>query len=251
MNVDDYFDDLQAFEGCTTWLYCDVRGYVTIGIGNLVSSPESCMALPFVRKKTDLHATDGEKAAGWRAVKAAYDKTKSAAFYQGVTDLRLDLPYVKSLCARRLTMEFVPGIKRLLHDFDDFPLSARKALVDLAYNLGVGGLSKFVTLLGACQARDWELAARSCGRKGAREKRNLWTAQMFVDAAAEAEKTPLDLPPPPSPEPLLAVAAPAPVVTAPAWYARPDTALLGLFVRALLWAVGAVSALFGTKEKRP
>jgi GH24 family phage-related lysozyme (muramidase) len=250
MNVDDYFDDLQAFEGMTTWLYCDVRGFVTVGIGNLVSSPESCMALPFYRKGIDLNATDGEKAAGWRKVKAAYDKTKSAAYYQGVCDLRLELDFVKGLCARRLTMEFIPGIKRLLHDFDDFPLPARKALVDLAYNLGVGGLSKFVTLLDACQRQDWEVAARSCGRKGAREKRNLWTAQMFIDAAA-APPPLLDLPPPvPSPQPLLAVAPPHPVAAALPWYARPDTGLLGLFVRALFWAAKAVSAIFGPSERK-
>ena len=160
MNIDDYFDDLQSFEGCTTWLYCDVRGYVTVGIGNLVASPEACMALPFVRKKLDLHATDAEKTAGWRKVKAAYDKGKSAAYYKTVCDLRLDLDHVKALCARRIETEFVPGIKRVLHGFDDFPLPARRALVDLAYNLGVGGLSKFVNLLAACQARDWAAAAR-------------------------------------------------------------------------------------------
>ena len=41
MDIGDYFDDLEAHEGCCQWLYCDSRGFVTVGIGNLVASAVS------------------------------------------------------------------------------------------------------------------------------------------------------------------------------------------------------------------
>jgi GH24 family phage-related lysozyme (muramidase) len=184
MNVDDYFQDLVQWEGCTTWMYCDVRGYVTVGIGNLLATEDAAIGLPFFRRVNRLHATDAEKGAGWRTVKSAYDGSKSAAFYRDVTTLRLEEDYVKDLVGRRLESEFIPGIKRLLHDFDGFPLPARKALVDLAYNLGVGGLAKFHHLMAACQERDWAAAAGQCHRSTSRDSRNAWTAQMFIDADA-------------------------------------------------------------------
>ena len=180
--IDEYFDDLEAHEGSTTWLYCDVRGFVTVGIGNLVSSSDAAKAYPFVHRDTNAFATDEEKIAGWQAVKDAYNQTKSAMFYQSICDLRLALDYVKSLVATRLSNEFVPGIIRLCPRFASFPLPARRALVDMAFNLGVHGLGMFPHMLAACNAGDWAMAAGQCHRSTCRDTRNAWTAQCFIDA---------------------------------------------------------------------
>jgi GH24 family phage-related lysozyme (muramidase) len=182
-DFDDYFEDLESHEGCTTWLYCDSRGFVTIGIGNLVASPSACAKLPFRRSSGKIASVD-EKYGAWARVNDAFDKAKSAAYYRGLTNLRLTDAFVHALVAHRLEAEFIPGVTRLCPGFANFPLPARRALVDMAYNLGVGGLGMFPHMLAACNAGDWEMAAHQCHRSTCRDMRNAWTAQMFIDADA-------------------------------------------------------------------
>ena len=52
----------------------------------------------------------------------------------------------------------------------------------MAFNLGVGGLLKFHNLLAACNAADWETAAKECHRQGIGESRNQETAALFRQA---------------------------------------------------------------------
>ena len=189
LDENDYFQDLEAFEGCTTWLYADVRGLVTIGIGNLVENADACAALPFVHALLTADGsppppvTDDDKRNAYCKILNAFDSPKPAAAYRFVSDLRLTQAFVAELVGQRLEAEFYPGLLRLCPGFDAFPLPARRALVDMAYNLGVGGLEKFPHLLAACNAGDWAEAARQCHRSSCRESRNLWCAQCFVDAS--------------------------------------------------------------------
>jgi GH24 family phage-related lysozyme (muramidase) len=182
MNIADYFEDLVAFEGMIPWLYCDVRGLATTGIGNLVASPASCAKHPWRHQTDGRAALPGEAETLWAQTTDAYRKDLGAAAYRNISDLRLDKGYIQGLVATRLERDFIPGIKRLCHDFDDWPLPARQAIVDMAYNLGVGGLAKFHKLIAACQARDWATAASECSRSTCREMRNAWTFQRFLDA---------------------------------------------------------------------
>ena len=195
LDENDYFQDLEAFEGCTTWMYADTRGLVTIGIGNLVENTDACAALPFVHAlllpdgSPAPPVTEDDKRNAYCKVLNAFDSPKSANAYRFVTDLRLTQAFVAELVAQRLEAEFYPGLLRLCPGFDGFPLPARRALVDMAYNLGIGGLGKFPHLLTACNAGDWAEAARQCHRSSCRETRNIWTAQCFVDASAPAPTT--------------------------------------------------------------
>lgn len=183
MNPDDYFDDLEAHEGCTTWLYCDSRGYATVGIGNLVASPDACKGHPWQHQPSGAAALPGEAETLWSKVVDAYNPTFSAEAYRGCSDLSLSQDYVRGLVASRLTNDFIPGIIRICPGFDSMPLPARRALVDMAYNLGVHGLGMFPHMLAAVNAGDWEMAASQCHRSTCRESRNAWTATMFIDAS--------------------------------------------------------------------
>lgn len=177
----DYFGDLSAHEGVCTWLYCDSRGYVTTGIGNLVATSDVCEAMPWMHLSGEPVGQD-EPNRAYHLVLSAFDASKSAQFYAGLTSIRLTEAYVTDLVGRRLHGEFIPGVVRLCPRFESFPLPARRALIDMAYNLGVGGLGRFRRLIGACSAGDWATAAAECHRATCRESRNLWTSQMFIDA---------------------------------------------------------------------
>jgi hypothetical protein len=81
--------------------------------------------------------------------------------------------------------------------FDSYPLPAREALIDIAYNAGVGdeekivggkthkatGLHAFRHLRQAVESGDWLAAARASHRSSSRETRNKWTRELFEEAA--------------------------------------------------------------------
>jgi GH24 family phage-related lysozyme (muramidase) len=181
--TDDLVADLLRWEGRTSHMYVDTRGYVTTGIGNMIPSAEAAKKLPWIDAKTGKPATPEQIEAAFTAV-AGMPKGMKAGNYASATTLRLPDSTVRQLASDRLKNEFLPALRRMFPDFDSFPESAQKALVDMVYNLGAGGLAKFKNLRAACEAGDWARAATECSRSTSRPERNEWTRQMFLEAAA-------------------------------------------------------------------
>lgn len=193
MDARDYVEDIRRHEGCVLWLYCDVRGFVTVGIGNLVRSPDHAASLPF-EHDGEVVATADEKRAAFIAVQDAFRPGLAASAYAHLTTIRMPLDYAVSLLESRLEHEFLPGVARVFHDCESWPLSARRAVVDMAYSLGIDGLvSGYPKFTGACLAQDWAAAADECHRRRKGEvasdpetwgPRNRWTRQMLLEAVA-------------------------------------------------------------------
>lgn len=92
------------FEGFTTWLYCDNKGLVTIGIGNLVDPIETALGLPFVTMD-GLPADRTRLKNAWNAVKARQDlKMHGGGEYRWIpaNDVRLPMAEVDILVGHRL-----------------------------------------------------------------------------------------------------------------------------------------------------
>ena len=53
----------------------------------------------------------------------------------------------------------VTGAKNLVPNFDDLPADKQLVLVDLVFNMGEHGLSKFVNTLEAVKTQHWTVAA--------------------------------------------------------------------------------------------
>lgn len=187
LELHEAMTDLSRWEGFTTWLYLDTRGLVTVGIGNMLPDVQACRALPW--KTVGQPSTAAEVDAAWTAVRRM-EPGRAASSYANATKIRLDQGDVMALAERRLEREFLPGLKRLYPGWDTFPASAQRALVDMAWNLGIAGLAKFRHLAGAVSARDWAAAAQSCGRSTSRPERNQWTRQLFRDAAMPGNDDP-------------------------------------------------------------
>jgi GH24 family phage-related lysozyme (muramidase) len=187
----EYLQDLIAHEGVIPWLYCDIKGLPTIGIGNLAGTEQAFVALPMVHQG-GAHATDEEKRDVYARTLGAFAKGMTAMGYRCRSDLRLDHNDTLSLVTKRLETEFIPGIKAVCHDFDEWPLAARRATVDMGYSLGVHGLVHgHPSLVAALQARDWATAAGECHRRKDGEDpkdpttwgtRNAWTRKMYLAA---------------------------------------------------------------------
>jgi GH24 family phage-related lysozyme (muramidase) len=176
--------ELTRWEGSCRHMYVDTRGHVTTGVGHLLRDADAAATLPWFHRATGRAATGEEIRAAFRDV-AAMGAGHKAGFYQHASDLVLSQAKLEQLAATRLEHEFLPGLRRLCPHFDGYPPAAQRALVDMAYNLGVGGLGKFEKLVAACERGDFAAAAGACHRRSSREERNDATRALFLEAASQ------------------------------------------------------------------
>jgi GH24 family phage-related lysozyme (muramidase) len=194
LNAKDFVDDISRHEGCCYWLYCDLKGFVTVGIGNLVRSPDHAASLPF-EHDDGAQATAEEKRSAYIAVQDAFRPGLLAKSYSHLMTIRMTLDFAESLLERRLTEEFLPALARIFHRIDSWPMEARRAVVDMAYSLGINGLvTVYPKFIAACYAKDWSACAKECHRAKPGENpadpmtwgpRNSWTREMFLLAAEQ------------------------------------------------------------------
>ncbi len=168
----DFYDGLKKWEGSYDFMYLDTVGLVTTGVGNLLKTADDACELPW-NKPDGEPATEDEIRQGWEDVKGSKAGLRATA-YKSVCGLRLADDDVKALVDTRLENEFLPGLRKLVPGFEDYPEPCQECLVDLAYNLGLRGLGKFGTLLAAVRSRSWLVAAKSCSVKSSRPERNAW-----------------------------------------------------------------------------
>jgi GH24 family phage-related lysozyme (muramidase) len=184
VSADQHFADLARFEGVVDHLYLDTRGYVTTGVGHMLRSPADAEKLPFVHARSGQLASREEIRAAFEQVTAMKPGRRAEA-YRVPGGLVLPVEISRQLAHARVESEFLPGLRRLYPEYDSFPRPAQRALLDMAYNLGVGGLRKFTNLKAAVERQDWGAAAEECQRRTCRDERNDWTRDMFLHAAAQ------------------------------------------------------------------
>ncbi len=174
--------ELPGFEGNIPFLYLDTVGKVTTGIGHMIRSAADAPAIPFVDRTTGAAADSAAIAAAYGQIQAA-PKGLLAHAYEKYTSLNLPNGWAEQDAGDRLAQEFLPKVKTLYATYDTFPLTARVALLDMAYNLGIAGLREYQHLKAYCEGGHWTQAAQQCHRKGISDTRNNWTSQQFLAAA--------------------------------------------------------------------
>ena len=177
--------EILKWEGYRRDMHVDWRGDVRTGVGHLLPSANAALALPWRHKTTGLPATAREVRAAFEQV-CAQGSGHQAPAHQRASDLVLPPGFAGVLTIRRLERELLPALRRLCPRFDDFPLSAQRALVDIAYNVGVAVLRRFYNLVAACNRWDFAAAADHCQRRTASGARNVATRELFRKAAGPA-----------------------------------------------------------------
>lgn len=90
------------FEGYLPFMYLDVKGLVTTGMGNLIDPLPQAQALPW-RKPDGSFASPNEIGAAWSLVKGRQDmKMKGGGAFSGISDLRLDQAGIQQLINGKL-----------------------------------------------------------------------------------------------------------------------------------------------------
>lgn len=174
MNI-DYFAHFCEVEGKVDHLYLDGAGLVTIGVGCLVMDPT---AIPLVNRETNLAATRAEMFSDYNAVKAL-PAGKTADYYGMVCRLYLPDAMIRRLFDQRL-MDIAGRVNDHAIMLAPLPEPIQLAVVDMAFNLGVSGLTtKFPRFMNALRAGDWHACALECRRDGISNDRNNWTRRQF------------------------------------------------------------------------
>ncbi len=178
----------QTFEGYVHWMYLDIKGLVTIGIGNLIDPEELTTGLPFVDKTTGAPAGRAEILDEWRRLKANLELAQRGhRACEAVTRLRLSDDAIANLVRKRLAGN-EEVLKRSFPAWDDWPADGQLGVLSLAWAVGAAFSPKWPKFTAACHRGDWLGAAehgrlREAGNPGV-VPRNAANALLFRNANA-------------------------------------------------------------------
>jgi GH24 family phage-related lysozyme (muramidase) len=185
------FKDFSAkFEGVVHWMYLDVKGLVTTGIGNLIDPVEQALVVPW-QKEDGSAASEDEIRAEWQAVKDNAElATAGFRAAEKVTSLRITDDAVEELVLKRLEAN-VASLKRDLPGFSDWPADAQLGILSMAWAMGAGFHHAWPKFSAAIHSADWAAAAENClisteGNAGV-HPRNEANVKLFGNADAVAK----------------------------------------------------------------
>jgi GH24 family phage-related lysozyme (muramidase) len=153
------------FEGYIYWMYLDIRGLVTTGVGQLIDPLPAALGLPWMFKG-GMSATPSQITAEWQAVKGNHALAHLGAAAAGAcTQLRLPDTAIDADALARLDRNaHILTAWPAFAEFDTWPPGAQLGLLSMAWAMGPafaagGGWPSFCA---ACTAQDWSSAAESC-----------------------------------------------------------------------------------------
>jgi hypothetical protein len=181
---------LTQYEGKVNFMYLDVRGLVTVGIGHLVDPVNMALKLEFGHKGGG-PASAGEITAEWQTVKSRKDLISkgSAAFgaitHLTLTDKGIEVMVKESANAIENYIKTNASAQTFYGNFDRWPADAQLGFLGVAWGgipLPQFGWHEFPK---ACRDEDWDKAAKECKisspiAAGRNEAHQL----MFMNAAA-------------------------------------------------------------------
>jgi GH24 family phage-related lysozyme (muramidase) len=176
-------------EGRVYWMYVDVKGLVTTGVGNLIDPVSLAIVLPFQHAATGAAATQAEITAAWTDLKNN-GVTLGQAGYQACAsrnDLRLSDPAIDTLVSSKLASNEATFL-RSFPNFESWPADAQLAGMSMCWALGPAFASQWPQLSAALNAQNWTAAAANCnistaGNPGV-APRNTADVALFNNAAA-------------------------------------------------------------------
>lgn len=151
----------EQLEGTTLWMYLDVKGLLTTGIGVLIDSPEAALKLKWYRDDGTT-ANPNDVVDEWRTVKAlvAHDRGPTI-FWQNRARLKLRKDEMEETVMRRLAQfESYLRLKPQFKDYVNWPADAQLAVLSMAWAMGPDRLSsEFPKFIAALKIGDFVTAA--------------------------------------------------------------------------------------------
>jgi hypothetical protein len=190
----------EPFEGVVPFMYQDVKGLITIGMGNLIDPIGLAVGLPFRRRKKPgvanpgTPATRAEIEAEWRLIKSKPELArKGHRACDPLCSLELDATAIDRLITAKLNNnETFLKHQKWFRDFDSWPADAQMGLLSMAWAMGPGFGATWPHFRAACERMDFagtkDSAAENCKMKEAGNPgvvpRNRADKRLFENAAA-------------------------------------------------------------------
>jgi GH24 family phage-related lysozyme (muramidase) len=191
------------FESRVPYMYLDIKGFVTTGVGNLIDastrelSPPTpaeretslriTRAMAWLRNGAGVPANAAEVDLEWDAVKSRMDLALRGGghFAPPVTKLHISDDEIDRIVSEKLEqMESVLKSRAEFADFERWPADAQLALLSMSW--GMGPRFTFPKFQAFAAQRDWTGASSECRFKpetGTIIQRNNLNQQCFLNAA--------------------------------------------------------------------
>lgn len=172
-------------EGVTRYMYLDVKGKVTTGVGFLIESVETAQRFDWWTKSGAL-AEPGQVRAEWERVKARQEWKK----YNGLQAVWRDSAnlFLAEAAVDAILLEMTPtywrGVVKSAPNVEQAPADAQLALLDLAWQNGPAFLDGWPDTRAAVRAGDWSRVASLLAGFLPDGKRTVWRVQSFIRASA-------------------------------------------------------------------
>jgi GH24 family phage-related lysozyme (muramidase) len=175
----------RPLEGRVPWMYLDIKGLVTTGVGNLIDPVGLALKLPFVHKGDGSPASEVEIRAEWQRLKD--DQSLAQKRYtacEAITDLRLTDASIDELVLAKFDSND-RALRQAFSNWNDWPADAQLGAHSIAW-AGAGFPTKWKNFRAAAEAHDWKTAAAEAhidetGNPGIKA-RNEANAQLFHNA---------------------------------------------------------------------
>jgi len=181
---------LKQYEGKVNFMYLDMKGLVTVGIGHLIDPVGMALKLEFGQGGGG-RASDGEVTAEWQLVKSRKDLIgQGSAAFGAITKLTLTDNGITTMVNDDANgienyIKNNASARQFYTDFDNWPADAQLGFMGVAWGgipIPQFGWHKFPE---ACKKQDWDTAANECKISspiavGRNEAHRL----MFLNAAA-------------------------------------------------------------------
>ncbi|MBN3496386.1 peptidoglycan-binding domain-containing protein [Arthrobacter pascens] len=189
---ENFYSFTEPLEGQVLWMYQDILGKVTIGLGHLIDSEDAAISLsdegaPFYLRNDNNQASTDQIATEWRAVKSDSEHTGRAWEYEPSTNLRINREGCAELTKNRL-LSFESKLKETAEfgTLDEWPADAQLGLLSMAWAMGpaFGQGGKWPSFRQACSTMNWLDAAAKCDMSNAwLIKRNAVNRGLFRNAS--------------------------------------------------------------------
>lgn len=186
----------ERFEGRLPFMYLDVLGFVTTGVGNLIDPLRAAIYLPWMRAD-GTPAGPAQISQAWRTVKAQQQwKDMGGMAFASLTSIRLTEQAIDDLVHQKL-MGIEANLKLRFPSWDEFPADAQMGIISMAWAMGEG--FHFPKFQAAAESMDWSTASEECkisetGNPGVKP-RNIANKALFLSAASGGDPEELHLPP--------------------------------------------------------
>lgn len=178
---------LPRWEAAIGWMYLDIKGNVTAGLG--IELPTLAEALNLSFQVDNSPATPDQIVADFNRVKAMpFGQKYAAGYYKEDSSPLLSPPDIVRIATGEL-VQMAQELQKAVPNFHTLPDPAKTALLDMEWNMGLRGLEGFKHMLAAAEEDppDFTLAADDCTREAGVQSfaaRNAWTRSLFEAASS-------------------------------------------------------------------